>query len=58
MNDSTSSYYAYQRTPVPLFSPIINPITTFFINTNRLKLAEFAGYVQSKTDINSVGDQR
>jgi hypothetical protein len=46
INDNTSSYYTYQRTPLSLFSP-----TIFFINTNRLKLMEFAGFIQLKSDI-------
>jgi hypothetical protein len=46
INDNTSSYYTYQRTPLSFFSP-----TIYFINTNRLKLAEFAGYIQLKSDI-------
>ena len=54
INENPSSYYSYPRTPVSIFSPIINPTTTFFINSNRLKLAEFAGYIQPKSDIHSV----
>ena len=36
------------------FSPLSKPTTAPFIGTNRLKLAQFAEYIQSKTDIDLV----
>jgi hypothetical protein len=34
-----------------------NSLTTRFISSNRIKLLEFAGYVESKRDIDSVRNQ-
>jgi hypothetical protein len=31
-----------------------NSLTTRFISSNRIKLVEFAGYIESKRDIDSV----
>lgn len=48
---TSSSYYNYQQTPMSIFSPIVNSIPNYFIATNRIKLIESAGYIQSKAEM-------